>query len=77
MYRVNSPLNLRSLLHVDHRDGIYEADAFDNFLISVCVSGEHPAAMYHGPANVPLSPSLSALTVLVLFHAALWWTASI
>ena len=35
----------------------------------VCVSGEHPAAMYHGPANIPTCPSRSALAALLLLPA--------
>jgi hypothetical protein len=35
----------------------------------VCVSGEHPAAMYHGPANIPACPSRSALAALLLLSA--------
>ena len=35
----------------------------------VCVSGEHPAAMYHGPANIPACPSRCALAALLLLWA--------
>jgi len=35
----------------------------------VCVSGEHPAAMYHGSANIPTCPSRSALATLLLLPA--------
>jgi len=35
----------------------------------VCVSGQLPAAMYHGPANIPTCPSRSALAALLLLPA--------
>ncbi|KAJ9594610.1 hypothetical protein L9F63_027407, partial [Diploptera punctata] len=56
--------------------GLYTCDPSNANPASVRVhilNGEHPAAMYHGPASIPLSPSLSALTVLVLIQTTIWF----
>ncbi|KAJ9585993.1 hypothetical protein L9F63_020357, partial [Diploptera punctata] len=49
--------------------GLYTCDPSNANPASVRVhilNGEHPAAMYHGPASIPLSPSLSFLYISVV-----------